>query len=117
MYYKELLKRMNELMERVYNIGAEITIWEDERDFGKDPVKLYSTTATTYEHITKWLKDMDDLDTERARYEVYNRNNEEHSDYEKTYHILSYVLYPLREALTRTQKKIKLFMLEHEISK
>lgn len=114
MFYKDLLKRMNELMERVYHIGAEIAIWEDERKFGNDPVKLYSTTATTYEHITKWLEDMERMDMETAKYEVQNRNNKEDSDYEKTYQILSYVLTPLRDALTRTKKKIELFMLEHE---
>ena len=115
MFYKDLLKRMNPLIEQAFNIGAEITIWADERDFGKDPVKLYSTTVTTYEHLTKWLKDMNDLENDVADYEVYNRNNQEHSDYEKTYHILSYVLYPLKTNFANAHKKIELFMLKHPI--
>ena len=115
MFYKELLKRMNPLMEQAFNIGAEITIWCDERDFGKDPVKLYLTTVKTYEHLTKWLKDMRDLKSDKVRYEVQNYNNQEHSDYKKTYQILSYVLYPLKTNFAEARKKIELFMLEHQI--
>ena len=37
------------------------------------------------------------------------------ADYEKTYHILSYVLYPLKTDFAKAHKKIELFMLKHQI--
>ena len=115
MFYRSILKQMNALMEQAFNIGAEIDIWVDQRDFGKDPEELRATTVATYEHLSNWLKDMQRLEGDVAEYEVHNCYNQEHSDYERTYHILSYVLSPLKRNLADAHNKIELYMLKNQI--